>query len=376
MASRKDVLARAVDLAHLMDEHFGRAARGEYQEVAPLKADLDYLFGITAFGFREILLVIVLAKLRDPAYDATTDFYACNPRAIYEGPIRKQLTDRKIPRMASGPLNIAKGSQGIHQAWAARRRPSGAGEAVLRLLAEINTAGAGALANLATWVHAKFLEPAMETASLTIEVPPESDPVLLAELCASLIDRAPDAGNTPQRIVGYLLEAYHEVAGTQVVVQGHLDRASTTNKTSKKPGDISEHAASGALLSVYEVTVKGFGGQRVQEAYDSIVAYGGEGVAIPEVTVLCRPLDIHPDATTDSKSAMLLGAYEFNSLRFLFVDLWEWITAQLLRIPVNGRSRFYEKLNRYVADANVARKVKEVWRELRQTSPSFTPSGG
>lgn len=367
MAKRADVQARNDAIKNRMVELFSLAGKKQFKEVPDLKPDIELLFTTTDWGFREIILMIVLVKLWDKNYDAGVAFYACHPRPIYEKVIRPELNARHIPSRQSGPLNMAKAVQGIDEAWAAPRQS--AAKAVVRFIARINAFNLQGLTNFAVWVHAKFLEVASATAALTVVVPPESDPVVLAQLCRSLIEHVPDAGNTPQRIVGYLLEAYHEEAETGIMVKGHLDRASTTSTTSKKPGDISEYTGNDTLLAVYEVTVKGFTRQRVQEAYDAIVAVSPEGsLLIPAISVLCRPVDKHPDTISDIESAVFLGEYEHNSLRFFFIDLFEWINLQLLRLPVSGRTRFYQKLHEYIAHPNTAVKVKGHWREMRTAS--------
>jgi hypothetical protein len=364
MAKKADAQARNDDITTRMRGLFNLAEQKRYNEVADLKSDVELLFATTEWGFREIILLVVLVKLRDSTYDAETDLYACHPRSIYEKAIRPELNARKIPTRQSGPLNIAKRTEGLNDAWVGRKTKP-AMHAVVRLVRRINGFNSDDLTNFAAWVHSKFLEVATSTAALTVVVPPNSDPVVLSQVCRSLIENAPDAGNTPQRIVGYLLETYHEEAETGVVVKGHLDRASTTSTTSKKPGDVSEYSQSNTLLAVYEVTVKGFTQQRVQEAYEALAAVSPvSSLLIPTITVLCRPSDKHPEANSEVDSTVFLGEYEHNSLRFFFIDLYEWITIQLLRLPVSGRARFYQKLDNYITDHNTAIKVKEHWRDL------------
>jgi len=261
-------------------------------------------------------------------------------------------------------LNVAKSVIGLDDGWAEPRQS--AAKAVVRLVRQINASDTQRLTNFATWIHAKFLEVASATAALTVVVPPNSDPVVLSQMSRSLIEETPDAGNTPQRIIGYLLESYHEDAETGVVVNGHLDRASTTSTTSKKPGDISEYTRNGTLLAVYEVTVKGFTQQRIREAYAAMVAVSRDDtMLIPTVSVLCRNSDIPPEATSEVGSAAFLGEYEHQSLRFFFIDLFEWINLQLLRLAVSGRVRFYQKLDEYITHHNTALAVKEQWRTLQ-----------
>src|SRR5690606_24939467 len=109
----------------------------------------------------------------------------------------------------------------------------------------------------------------------------------------------PDAGNTPQRIVGLLMKTYHEAFGTGLNVTGHEDGASVTNATSKKPGDITIEKANGDILQVFEVTVKPFSKQRMRESYETVRIYDKySGSKIVEVTVICDKINCHPDVKT------------------------------------------------------------------------------
>jgi hypothetical protein len=210
------------------------------------------------------------------------------------------------------------------------------------------------------------LREASRVAALTVEASPQSDPQYLYELCADLMDEVPDGGNTPQRIVGLLMEAYHDELQTGLVVQGHLDSASVTSTTSKKPGDITEEQLDGTVLAVYEVTVKPFGAQRVGESYDTVCRYGEEvGAPIHEVTVVCRQADVHPNAVVgDEPSALYLGKVEYQDVTYHFVDIYEWTIGQLSRMPADARLGFHEKLSDYVADPNTSESVKVCWAEL------------
>ena len=66
------------------------------------KSDMDKLFTTTAWGFREILLVVAVGMELDNAFKASTGLYDCNPRAIYEGPIKEFLIAKEIPHRKSG----------------------------------------------------------------------------------------------------------------------------------------------------------------------------------------------------------------------------------------------------------------------------------
>lgn len=83
-------------------------------------SSLDKLFDTTVWGFREILLVVVVAMNLDASYRASSALYSCNPRSLYEGPIKNFLRKNGIPHRKSGPLNIAKATPGLNESWAAQ----------------------------------------------------------------------------------------------------------------------------------------------------------------------------------------------------------------------------------------------------------------
>ena len=112
---------RAVDESYCIDEHL-------------YKDQLDNLFETTAWGFREILLVVIVGMKLDSSFSALTSFYDCNPRAIYETPIKEFLIEKNIPHRKSGPLNVAKATEGLNDAWAAQRRPKEAAENVVHII--------------------------------------------------------------------------------------------------------------------------------------------------------------------------------------------------------------------------------------------------
>jgi len=363
--AKKSASGRNSEIARLLEDLFTQAAEADAPD-SPVGKDLDALFGFTERSFREILLVIALAKIHDAIYDPATDFYGCNPRSVYEQVIRPALTIRRIPRGQSGPLNIAKGAQGIDRTWAARRRPFAAAQAVLSLVEHLMPLPATDLRGFTIALLSRFLKAASAAASHDVVIDPESDPLALFDLCEALVRQAPDKGNTPQRVVGYLLEEGHAGEGSGVVVSGHADSASATSLTGKKPGDICERAGDGRLVRVYEVTVKPFGPQRMEEACDSLAAWSKDNsTPVPEVTVLCREEDAPGDILGPAEQGLLLGVAEMKGIRFVFADLFQWIAAEIVKLPPEGRKRFDRRLSGYIADPSTALDVKRLWRTLR-----------
>ena len=357
---------RNVRVGRLMKEALERARKGDFSVSAKTQARIETLFETTTWGFREIVLVIVVGRLLDDGYRPGKALYDCNPRALYEGPILGVLRTEGIPARKSGPLNIAKAAQGLSKEWAAQRRPKWVADEVVRLVKAIEDMDQTELEDFSAALHARFLEEATRVAALSVTTPPESDPQHLYETSVELIDEVPDSGNTPQRIIGHLMEAYHTELQTGIVVTGHLDRASVTSTTSKKPGDINEEQADGTVLCVYEVTVKPFGEARMIDSYETVKRFStGKTSPIREVVVICRPSDVHPGIEPDSRiSAIYLGKLEHQNLTYHFINIYEWIIAQLSRMPVDARLSFHQELSEYIADPNTSEAVKTYWADL------------
>jgi hypothetical protein len=357
---------RNTRVERLMRDALDRARRGDFSVSDETQAQIETLFETTTWGFREIMLVVVVGRLLDDGYRPGKALYDCNPRALYEGPMLGVLRVEGIPARKSGPLNIAKAAQGLSIEWAAQRRPKWVADEVVRLVKAIEGMDQTELEEFSAALHARFLKEASRVAALSVTAPPESDPQHLYEICVELINEVPDGGNTPQRIVGHLMEAYHTELQTGIVVTGHLDRASVTSTTSKKPGDINEEQADGTVLCVYEVTVKLFGGARMIDSYETVKRYStGKALPIREVVVICRTSDVHPGIEPDNRiSAIYLGKLEHQDLTYHFINIYEWIIAQLSRMPVDARLSFHQQLSEYIADANTSEAVKKHWADL------------
>ena len=99
-----------------------------------LRAYVSPLINQKALGFREIVLTVIIARLYGIKFDPTTDFYKCNPRAVYEHGIRYVLEKLQIPCGKSGPLNVAKNQNALNQEWARGRRPEAAAQAAVAFM--------------------------------------------------------------------------------------------------------------------------------------------------------------------------------------------------------------------------------------------------
>ena len=351
----------------LVESLFAKAAQQAGQVKSGVQPDMRSLFNTTTWGFREIVLVIAVARLLDPQFRASTGFYGCNPRALYERCIRPLLRELGVPHRQSGPLNVAKAAAGINEEWAAQRRPAPVAAAAVRLVGRIEQMSPQELQHFAVALCGMFLREASRIAELTVLVPPESDIGLLYETCCALVQGVPDAGNTPQRIVGLLLQTYHAALGTGVAVMGGEDRASVTSTTSKKAGDIVEAGGGGLIIRVYEVTVKPFGESRMQESSSSLVAYNeATGQQVGEVVVLCREDDCPSKLDGGQTEEGYYGQREYQGVVYQFFDLFQWLAGQLVRMPAAARLGFWQHLQEYVSEPGTAEKVKLLWAELQR----------
>jgi len=331
---------------------------------------LDELFTTTTWGFREILLVVIIGMKLDPSYKASTGLYACKPRAIYEGPIKKFLLEKGIPHRKSGPLNIAKATVGLDMNWAAQRKPRDVAEEVIKLIdfleneeekREDRTDAVGVA------LLRRLIKQSTSLQALSVDIDPSQDPEYICKLCCELIINAPDAGNTPQKIAAYLLKNYHSSLQTGVTVTGEDDRASVTSTTSKKPGDINEEKPAGTVKKVYEVTVKAFNLARIRDSYDCLFIYNSNNIEkVNEVIVICRKEDC-PQNMKKSGFQGYLGSYAYQDIQYYFWDIFEWVASVLQRMTTKGRSDFYLELNEYIDDINTSAKVKKLWKKLHET---------
>lgn len=348
----------------ILDNFYLKATETSYSfDESQYLDKLNLLFTTDTWGYREILLVIIVGMKLDSNYKASTGFYACNPRAIYETPIKEFLIDKNIPHRQSGPLNIAKATVGINEAWASQRRPKDVAEKVVELINSLET-NAISIDDLGISLLRKLINEATKVEELTVTIEPNSDPNTLFYLCKEMIIKAPDAGNTPQKIGAFLLKNYHLSMNTGIIVTGEQDRASVTSTTSKKPGDINEENSNGKIYKVYEITVKHFNLPRIRDSYATVTQYNiDNNESIAEIIVLCRKEDC-PKEMTLSGLHSYLGYIHYQDMIYYYWDIFEWISGILQRMPSDGRIDFYSDLNNYISDINTAIKVKNLWSEL------------
>ena len=315
-------------------------------------------------GLRELLLIVVVARLMDPSFRASRDYAACKPRGLYPG-IREALAAAGIPHGKDGALNVAKGNPPIDRQWAGARDDQVGADEVVRLVGALEGMNAEEVWELGSQLSQLLLLEATRVAGMVVAISPSEDPDWLARACKDLIMRAPDRGNTPQTIAGMLLEAKAQALGATVRIDGIGDSACVTTSTSNKLGDLCVLDSDDKPLLAYEVTIKPFGSERVTDCTAAIHDYSiANETRVTEMTVLCRPEDLHPDAHEIDDSSAYLGTVDDQDVRYRFVDLFEWIRLELLALPPSARTRFHSALSDYVNHANTVELVKVEWASI------------
>ena len=316
--------------------------------ISDLETDLSNIFSSSVRSYRELVFLIAIARIDDPSFRATASLYDCNPRALYEKAIRPQFLNRKIVCGQSPALNIAKAIEKLGPEWLAQRREKDVAQAVLRLVHIIEGVSQADLVAVASEMSRMFVGLASSIESHKYEGSSVTELQSLSGLVRQLITRVPDGGNTAQRIVGLALQSLHSESSNSV--DGVEDSASTTNATSKKPGDIAISDNKGRVLMVFEVTTKMFGEQRIAECTQSLNTYlDASSDVIDSVTVLCLPENVPAEIRADtSGSPIVIGTTNDGAFNYEFVELLNWIDATVASMPVSVRQLFFNSLTAYI----------------------------
>ncbi len=326
----------------------------------PFSSDLvEPLFQTSIWGHREIVLTIILARLFEPKFKASHNFYACNPRSLFEKPIRKALREYGIPHRKSGPLNVAKNTKKINRDWAADKHGGEIAMIVVELVKLIEKVSKSDLKNFFAAYVRRYRQEAKKVKELRVNLPPEENPIIISKLCVDLINNVPDGGATAQIIVGLLMETYAKDRGSKVEISGHKDSVSTTNTTSKKAGDIIEKINAGAEL-IYEITTKLFSDDRLIESYEAVMVYNN---SIKTVFVICRPKDVPETLSHEGYGSFILAHTQYKELAYFFIDIYEYLQSMILFMSPNAKKAFYKKLISYVNDLNTSEKVKKYFKK-------------
>jgi len=320
--------------------------------------EVESLFQTSIWGHREIILTILMARLLNPKFKASEDFYACNPRSIFEHPIRKALREYGIPHRKSGPLNVAKNTKKINRDWATDKHGGDIAMNVVKIVKKIESVSEKDLLKFAVTYAVRYRHEAKRVKEMKVKLPAQENPVYLSKLGVDLINEVPDGGATPQIVIGLLMEATVKDRKANVHISGHRDSVSTTNTTSKKPGDIIEKI-NGDSQIIYEITTKMFSDDRMIESHESVMDYDK---SIKDVVVICRPQDV-PESLTAKTTSYVMATTQFRELAYYFINIYDYIQSSVLLLTPAGRKTFYEELIKYVNDTNTSEKVKQYFKQ-------------
>ncbi len=316
-----------------------------------------------AKGFPGIVLTASIGRMIDPSYDPKNDFYGINPRPLFEQHIGPTLRDKyKAPMGKSDPLNVAKNAKVIDSEWAHGRRPEYAAKAAVFFIDWMRTASRADLENLVDlliWCYLAL------SRLYNRELPNIKAGISHFEayaLLMALIEKAPAGGDTPQVIVGSLLQAQHNIFDTSGFLDGVGESVNASNTTTGKAGDFTE--IFNQNMRIYEVTTKKIDIQRIFESADAVVNFLRNIDVQPktvEITFLC-PLD-KVELEQNYKISPTNATFQFSGLRYSFVELNEWILFMLERIGAYGRSLALNDIAEYVQSPSTKLEVKSVWEK-------------
>lgn len=328
-------------------------------------SNLKALFETGTWGYREVLLTVLVAMKHAPAYRASIDFYGCSPRAVYEKGVRPFLRSKGVPCNQSGVLNVAKAVEKLDAVWAAKRRDSWAAEAMLSLINSAESGGAEKVERIACSALAKFALEASEVRDTTPKPPTGLSGLALSKLFNELIDKVVDSGNTAQTICSALIQVSNPIGR----VLGYGESASTTNKTSRKPGDIVIFDDQGRAKKVYEVTQKAFSEQRISECLESLDSYNRDSSPdnlVTEVDVIAPSRFFPTELTQNLVDTDQLRAVTISGVTFQFFPLDLWIEASIFSLSAEARMRALELVHDYIAKPETSRELRLLYKEKLQ----------
>ena len=320
------------------------------------RAVLERLVPIRTDGFRGVTLTAIMGKLIRDDINTSTEFYAIQPRGLFEQGIRPVLKRHRIPTGASAPLNVAKNVQVLDEKWAEGRDPEDAALAAVDYIRRINRHWTDeALRNdLIMMFLQRLVSYAAEVAAHDVELAPIEGAVPL-ELARRLADFAlayPEGGSIPQFVVGALLAAARSTDSDYAAMGGIEASVFGTNSTSNKPADLWEILPSGAYGNLYEVTCKSVDIDRLDAAVDS---FSRLGVATAPITFVCRVPENCASLSLEN------GVVLHRGIPFQFIDFVKFVENTIVLLTPAKRALVFEEIARFVAEPARGVKTKRGW---------------
>ena len=202
-----------------------------YKSITNILNDLIY---VKANGFRGVVLTAIAGMQFNKEFNPLTNFYGCNPRAIFEQGIWYALSENNIPCGKSDPLNVAKNINELNESWASGKRPQKAAKAAvdfLRLLVnEKNPENKLELINYFFFKLVEYAKSIEKIAVTSLEDKTISNQKIAYKL-NKLVVEYPESGTIPQLVIGKLVRALFE--HSSISVEGDDESVFGTNTTSK-----------------------------------------------------------------------------------------------------------------------------------------------
>ncbi len=318
-----------------------------------VSAVLSNLIETSAKGFRGVVITSLVGLSIDKHFNPLIDFYACNPRSIFEQAIWYVLTAYNIPCGKSDPLNVAKNISKLDLDWAKDRRPEKAAIAAVEFLTLcMNEENKEQRMLLEDYFYFRLIQYAEKIADFEI-ISLETDTTSRQWLATRLVKfslEAPESGATPQLLAACLLQQIFQ--SSNVAVCGGDESVFGTNTTSKKPADIWLEVE-GVPSVLFEITLKKIDHKRLEDCIESHKVLGISGLPL---TFICRiPEDI------GTLNDVTENTLYYKNRQIEFIDYSEFVRSSFSLLNDDGASEVYEKMRGFVENVSTSLKAKNAW---------------
>lgn len=326
----------------------------EFAELTPEYQLLTDLIHVNAKGFRGVVVTALTGIYLDDSYDPLSNFYGCNPRAIFEEGIWHALQENGIPCGKSDPLNVAKNSNQLNEDWAQGRRPQKAAMAAVEFLRLVMAADIKRRAHLIDYFFYRLLAYSKNITDYKL-ADILGDDLSRQGRGAKIVDftlKYPESGMLPQYMASRLLAAVFD--SSEIKVLGGEESVFGTNTTSKKPADIWLERKL-RQTNLYEVTVKPVTRKRLDDVLDSLRVTGHLSHS---VTFVCRmEQDVKELEVVD-------GYFVYKGKVFDFVDYRAFCLHLCVLLDNDAFLEVLSGLSALVQCKDVSMRTKLGWNEF------------
>lgn len=329
---------------------------GRLKELDKISETIGNLIRTDAKGFRGVVITSLAGHFINPQFSPLIDFYACNPRAIFENAIWYALTDHNIPCGKSDPLNVAKNIKILDSNWAKGRRPEKSAIAAADFLRIFfNEKDAKQKSTLEDFFFYNLIQYANEISSIVINKI-HNDAVTRQQLASNLIRfslAAPESGATPQMLTAVTMRQLY--SRSTLTVCGGDESVFGTNTTSKKPADIWIED-NGKVILLYEITLKKVDQKRLEDIIESTRSINVDSAPL---TFICRiPED------TSSLVEMKDHSLNYKGFQIEFIDFAKFIETLFSLIDRNGAQSIHQSMSSFVELVTTSPKTKAAWNQI------------